>query len=1083
MEGLKDLLAPKTLHWFSYVANVCWILLGIILSAIFLDIEISEPRFDFRCGSNGDKELIRGKCYEQYDKQYNKFPVYGFVIINFLVTASVCGIYSQAVKSKVEELENNRPRNEDDDVEGQTPRKKLFKAYCLQLLVRFALGISFVLLQTKLLYPPSFPSNFKCNLTSDEKFSDITASGSRNGTQTQTSYECHNQRAAKKTFWADAVIVVTGTFAFLVFIESLFMLLWCARKVSSFKAFTEDQEFHNYYLSSNTSNSDSTPSKGIELGPLSNNDDDHTNPSSTVQPCNESPPEPHIDNRTELPPSNASATASSNASHDSSINPTPTDEQTSVSTFIENMKEYVKRKTERSDDKGPFDPNPGEGSQRDQTLDQIYTNLVIHKGRVNMHHLIAGDRKKRLEEYPKPTKNSRPTQPGDVFDAKKQKILVVGRPGIGKTMFSTKILRNWASHNLFIEAKKSLVDFKVAFLIKLRRFNSAKQDGTLSLRELLDQSEYSAEDLTEEVWNYILQNPNKVLIIFDGFDEYSGKTKIDNESHPYRDNEQQSMPIHFLFKKIASGDILGGATVLTTTRPNAVPFMRSLHFDKTVEILGFTTEQVDDYVQKFTKGDDQKADTIKQHINSNLNLLSFCYIPVNCYIICSCFLQLLGNATGFTILPTRLTEIYSIAIKMFYFCYDDNQYRHNKANGQPFFLKPFKELSSHVQNVFARLGKIAFDGIKEGKLVFESHEVKDLESNGLFHRLPDTRDRPLAEPRPQYCFLHLTIQEFLAAKYLVDTYSSEDLQKFVSDHIQDGAWKVVMQFVAGLLAEKEGQSTDIFSDLLPSKTVTKKVKIKMNEDSEERTETLTCWPAPADGLLVVTLFNCMYENKASDREVQKKLAKIGCNALHFSDCNLSPLDCLALVHALKSVEGILDFDLNYNNLQSLGCIEIAKLLPGNQHNQGFCELKTLDLGSNYITDEAVKHLSATLKHTNFKLNSLYLGSNNITDEAVKHLSTALTHTNCKLNSLYLNYNNITDEGVKHLATALTHTNCKLNSLNLRGNKITDEAVKHLATALTHTNCTLNSLNLERNNITDKGKNLLNSMKINCGVDI
>ena len=61
MEGLKDLLAPKTLHWFSYVANVCWILLGIILSAIFLDIENSESRFDFRCGSNGDKVYKIGK--------------------------------------------------------------------------------------------------------------------------------------------------------------------------------------------------------------------------------------------------------------------------------------------------------------------------------------------------------------------------------------------------------------------------------------------------------------------------------------------------------------------------------------------------------------------------------------------------------------------------------------------------------------------------------------------------------------------------------------------------------------------------------------------------------------------------------------------------------------------------------------------------------------------------------------------------------------------------------------------------------------------------------------------------------------
>ena len=271
MEGLKDLLAPKTLHWFSYVANVFWILLGIILSPIFLDLENSEPT-DFRCGSNGDKELVRGKCYEEYDKQYNKFPVYGFVIINFLVTASVCGIYSQAVKSRVEELE--RENNADDDVEGQTPRKKLFKAYCLQLLVRFVLGISFVLLQTKLLYPLSFPSNFNCNLTRDGKFSDITASGSRNETQTQTSYECHNQRAAKKTVWANAVIVVTGAFALLVFIESLYMLLWRTRKVG-FKVFTEDQEFHKCYLSSSKPTDEQVPrkTKRSDRDPLCHSDE------------------------------------------------------------------------------------------------------------------------------------------------------------------------------------------------------------------------------------------------------------------------------------------------------------------------------------------------------------------------------------------------------------------------------------------------------------------------------------------------------------------------------------------------------------------------------------------------------------------------------------------------------------------------------------------------------------------------------------------------------------------------------------------------------------------------------------------
>ena len=521
MEGLKDLLAPKTLHSFSYVANVFWIVLGIILSAIFLDIENREPT-DFRCGSNGDKELIGEKCYEQYEKQYNKFPVYGFLIINFLVTESVCVIYSQAVKSRVQELE--RENNADDDVEGQTPRKKLFKAYCFQLLVRFVLGIFFILLQTKLLYPVSFSSNFNCNLTRDGKFSDVTASGSRNGTQTQMSYECHNQRAAKKTFWAYVVIVVTGSFAYLVFMESLY-LISRARKV---ERFMEDPQFHKYYLSS------FQPERGEPLLPISNNLE---------------------------------------------------------ATFIEQMKRHVLEVTKRpyKDLKSPFD-DPGEG--RDLKLDEIFSNLIVYEGRVDYN--FSGDRGEQLKEYHKANKKLRPTRPGDIFDPEKQKILVVGRPGIGKTMFSTKILRDWASDNLLNETQKSQIDFKVAFLVKLRMFNST--DKELNLRELLDHSEYSTA-LSEEAWSYIRNNPKRVLIIFDGFDEYSKKTEINKDDVYYRNNEEERMPVHFLLKKIVSGNLLTGATVLTTTRPNAVSCITlSLYFDKTVEILGFTTEQVDDYV-------------------------------------------------------------------------------------------------------------------------------------------------------------------------------------------------------------------------------------------------------------------------------------------------------------------------------------------------------------------------------------------------------------------------------------------------------------------------------------------------------
>ena len=535
----------------------------------------------------------------------------------------------------------------------------------------------------------------------------------------------------------------------------------------------------------------------------------------------------------------------------STFNRTQTYEETLVAPFIERMKKHARDVTDKlyRDLKSPFH-NPGEGPRRDLRLDEICTNLIVYEGRAEYD--FSGDRVKQLNEYVKANECLRPTLPGDIFDRQEQKILVVGRPGIGKTVLSTKILRHWASDSLFNETQKSQMDFKVAFLVKLRMFNSRIKN--LNLRELLDHSEYSTV-LSEELWDYICNNPERVLLIFDGFDEYSFRTKIDEDDSTYRNSAEERMPVHFLLKKIVSGKMLTGTTVLMTTGPNAVRCIRSVDFHKTVEILGFSAEQVNDYVQKFTKEED-KAETIKQHITSNLNLVAFCYVPVNCFIICSCLLELLGN-TGFTSLPTRLTEIYSIAVRMFYFSFDDDQYRHNKTEGQQFFLKPFKELPSSVQNVFTRLGKIAFDGIKKGRLIFESHEVNDLESNGLFHRLPDFRDRPLAEGRAQYCFLHLTVQEFLAAKYLVDTLSSKQLRDFVSAHIQDGAWKVVMQFVAGLQAEKEGQSTDIFSDLLPSKTVTKDIDSVMSEGREERAER-----GKKDYIaLAVTLFiNCMYEN-------------------------------------------------------------------------------------------------------------------------------------------------------------------------------------------------------------------------------
>ena len=107
MESLKEFLAPKTFNRISYFAVICWILLGVIFLGIFAEMENSESRFDFRCVAESKKmDFVRGQCFEQYEEQYNKsgLPVYAFVILNFFLIASAGAIYSQVVKSRVNQL-------------------------------------------------------------------------------------------------------------------------------------------------------------------------------------------------------------------------------------------------------------------------------------------------------------------------------------------------------------------------------------------------------------------------------------------------------------------------------------------------------------------------------------------------------------------------------------------------------------------------------------------------------------------------------------------------------------------------------------------------------------------------------------------------------------------------------------------------------------------------------------------------------------------------------------------------------------------------------------------------------------------
>ena len=1023
----KELWTPKTFNKFSFLVNVLWIAIGIALFGVFLDMEINESRFDFRCDVNKnakvDKDFVRQKCFVEYEKLHNKLsvPLYGFVIVNFSLPFIVCVIYSKLATPRVNKLESRNTDVEGQDHQAHATQRKLFIQYCCQLATRFCLGIVFILLLLyEVFFPREFPSNFKCNLMREVN---QTAANATGNTKTP-SYECINQRAHKKTSWMYAVSGANGILAAFLLIE--FSIIFLRAKKGG-KQFMDDSQFYTDHLKSNYD-----PQNSHQEIPVL------TIPQQELQETQEE------------------------GNHET-LEQLQREHLTLLQTSITCMKESVLKNTERLRDlSSPFKPNPGEGDKpKDFKLDQMYTNLIIYPGRADYH--FPENRREQLKVYPKPEKHLPPKRPGDIVDDQHKNILIVGRPGIGKTLFSTKFMRDWASDRLFDETQNSELRFDVAFLVKFRRLNSTAE---LNLRELLDKSEFST-NMNDVVWNYIRENPSRVLFIFDGIDEFSARKNIQEDDSIYKDTVEEKMPLHALYTKITSGKLLDGVTVLTTIRPTAVSCVRDLKFSRVVEILGFSPRQVKNYVEKYTGDDKGAGETIWQHISNNLNLFSLCYIPVNCFIICSCLLYMLqsfhsNSIHGLTSLPTKLTNIYSFAVKLMFFRHSE-RYR-NKTDVQDEIFKKFDELAEDVKGDFKKLGTVAFKGIKEGRLTFESDEVTNLEDCGLLHRLPDLKPevkRPFEKPKAQYCFQHLTIQEFFAAKHVTDNMGEAELREFVSSHIADGAWQVVLQFVAGLLSERdEPAPIDIFTNLLPVSTYEK-------EDQELDPSILTCWPSKEDANLALTLCHCLYEIDADDSAVQNKVREIGFNAVVFEDCQLGPVDCTAIVNFLKKQNEILMINLRDNKIGCLGCKEICKVF-----SDGNCKLSSLRLGRNIATDEGVEYLAEALKHSNCKLHSLDLSGNYLTNEVVKYLAEALNYSNCKLNSLNLTGNYLTNEGVKYLAEALKDSNCELNSLNLTGNYLTDEGVKYLAEGLKDSNCKLNSLNITKSNLTNEGVNCL-----------
>ena len=844
------------------------------------------------------------------------------------------------------------------------------------------------MLETRLFYPTNFPSDFSCTIENL----------SFNRTQSTNLFTCFNQRAGNKNVWIKVAKAANAIFALFAFLE----LIWILSRARQGKKFMENWKFYADHLKSNSD----------QLREATEEETPPHHPLLNIQGPEEQPDNTAISQPSEHP-EHAQA-------------------QPDFNTAIQELKEnYLWHTEQPSDLKQPFGrPNLGEGDVLDLAMDEIYVNVAIHEGRAH-HYLADPDRWEQLKEYPPDAKDCEFAKPEDILDENHKNVLVVGRPGIGKTSLSTKVLRLWASGEAFN------ADFNVVFLVKFRRFNGGAK---LSLRELLASAE-TVQRLDDSIWQFVQNESTKVLLIFDGLDEYSTKEQI-NTDEDYKDDVEENMPVSVLYKKLAAGELLRGASIVVTTRPTAVKYVAHSDVKRTVEIRGFTSENVEKYVEKFTQRYPGAKEKILGHIKSNVNLFSLSYIPVNCFLICHCLLQsILCESSQ---LPTRMTDIYQMTVKMilFHHMHDREGFSRKELEKlkSTHMYEPFENFPRELQKIFSSLGEIAFKGIEEGRLLFESSEVRGLEDCGLLHKLPDQKPKAWNDPRKsQFCFIHLTVQEFFAAKHLVNTKTKRKIKRFVCSHIKHGTWQVVLQFVAGLL----NSLSDIFIKLLP-------------KPSEGR------WPAIGDEDLAVQVCKCLYEiNDEQQPVLQNKIEKMKFTAVALSYCSLAPIDVAAVLHFLENAEEVLSINLSHHALGDLGANEVKKFIFNRER-----KVKTLEIAGNNLTDNAAKDFAAALKHSNCKLETLYLTNNNFTDNAAKDFAAALEHSNCKLETLYLDSNNFTDNAAKDFAAALKHSNCKLKELWLSYNNFTDNAAKDFAAALKHSNCKLKELYLGHNNFTD-----------------
>ncbi|XP_048857949.1 protein NLRC3-like isoform X3 [Brienomyrus brachyistius] len=601
-------------------------------------------------------------------------------------------------------------------------------------------------------------------------------------------------------------------------------------------------------------------------------------------------------------------------------------------------------------------------------LSEIYTELYITEGgtgAVNDEHEVrqieTASKKRRTEDTTVKYNDIFKPLCGRVTPIRT--VLTKGVAGIGKTVSVQKFILDWAEG-------KANQDVHFIFALPFRNLNLIKEE--YSLIELLHHFVPELKSFqSTDLFRY------KVLFIFDGLDERRLPLDFQNNESWFDVTKKTSLDV--LLTNLIKGNLLPSALLWITSRPAAANQIPPECVHQVTEIRGFSDAQKEEYFKK-RFNDQSLASRIITHVKSSRSLFIMCHIPVFCWISAT-VLKRLFSETDRGEIPKTLTEMYTHFL-IFQISLKNDKYMKNHET----------KLKEYSKEFLLTLGKLAFDNLEKGNLIFYK---QDLSENDIDVTEASVYSGVCTEVFKEeyglyqekvYCFVHLSIQEYLAALYVFLSNSSADLLKTAVNQAlesKNGHLDLYLRFLLGLstdssktLLQRLLGPTRISSHTI--KETAQYIKEKIQENlSPERT---------------INLFHCLTElgDNSLVEEVQRYL-----NSGNISADDLSPAQYSALAFVMLMSDEELDvFDLKkYIRRDKQHC----RLLPVVKNS------RTALLSGCRVTEEGCSSLASALRSNPSHLRELDLSYNHPGDSGVKLLSAVLEDPSCKLEKLNVDH--------------------------------------------------------------------------------